>query len=206
MSSCSLHRWVLLKNSIRSTLSSPTSSTLVSPVSDISFEEETVDVGLDESEETDSFLFPQKLPDASEAEWLDSLLESLGDEEDLPLEDEEYSPVVSPMSSSDDLTQYSYPYPVPYPPLVRSDHEALPFDEDESVPDAIEDTSDDESETPSLPALTHSDSLDSSTSSDGPPSPHVYSSDSYFFPFVLQDPLPFSDEIHSRSYNHYSEC
>lgn len=153
-------------------------------------------------------MFPQKLPDASEAEWLDSLLESLGDEEDMPLEEEEYSPVVSPMSSSDDLTQYSYPCPMPYPPLVRGDpHEAF---EDDSVPDAIEDTSDDDgsSETPSIPALTHSDSLDSSTSSsDGPPTPLVYSRDSYFLPFVLTDPLPLPEELHSHSYNHYySEC
>lgn len=109
-------------------------------------------------EEADSFMFPDAsrlntcggadAVTASEAEWLDSLLETLGYEDDesmdsdvhvtiLPVDDDEedqpYSPMISPMSSSDDLinqqpayypSPIAIPYPVPYPPfhppLIRS--------------------------------------------------------------------------------------
>lgn len=152
--SCSLHRWVLLKNLI--VRSQPSSTiTAAADTSDVNCvytsrertEEEYED---EEEEEADSFLFPDagKLADsretdvsASEAEWLDSLLEDLAGEDDgefnaspdigisiLPPDDDDdedslLSPLVSPMSSSDDLLQSAYypppvavPYPVPYPP------------------------------------------------------------------------------------------
>ncbi|KAG7092408.1 hypothetical protein E1B28_008765 [Marasmius oreades] len=158
----------------------------------------------DEEVITDSFMFPDaenlvEAGDTSEAQWLDSLLETLGDDDDsdansLPADDDEdqpLSPLLSPMSSSDDLTSsaycissisapYPYPYPVPYPPfhppLVHSCADSLetslfassydnPFpycDEDDvadlPVPDSIEDTSDDESDTPLTPSLGHSSS------------------------------------------------
>ncbi|EKM55679.1 uncharacterized protein PHACADRAFT_95219 [Phanerochaete carnosa HHB-10118-sp] len=139
----SLHRWVLLKNSIvRSHVHPDTphpSDTDADPdyrQSDDCFEEEH-----------DSFMFPDphsvqdnQPTDAGngERQWLDSLLEDLEDEGDdylrtddetaashLPFSDEDtesLSPLSSPMSSSDDLVDHSsYFYPVPYPP-VHSPH------------------------------------------------------------------------------------
>jgi hypothetical protein len=212
----------------------------------------------EEDEEADSFMFPDagELGDgkgvdsnASEAEWLDSLLETLGDDDDddfnvdadvhSPHDDEDQmllspliSPLVSPTSSSDDLVNQAYdsppiavPYPVPYPPfhppLVHSyqldpiytphDSSSLPYDnplpyhdiddvEDLSVPDAIEDTSDDESDATTTPSLIQS----SSRSSLVDPNSRVYIEQSYCYPFEL-DPLPFSG--HLDSYNHvYHEC
>lgn len=78
--------------------------------------------------------------------------------------------------------------------------------EDSPVPDAIEDTSDDESDAPSTPSVASTSSLAHSpppplSSPSTPPQrtrflshPQVYvdTNDSYFYPFEL-DPLPFPD-------------
>ncbi|KAF8162901.1 hypothetical protein B0H34DRAFT_794663 [Crassisporium funariophilum] len=282
--SYSLHRWVLLKNSI---IHSPslTDSALPTTLPDINpaypLDDENDDDDTEEvigSVEVDSFMFPDagKLVGvsntagarSSEAQWLDSLLETLGDDDDddysvdsdhhisaLPVDDDEfplYSPMVSPMSSSDDLpSQPSYysssisvSYPVPYPPfhppLIHAYHFDSSFDplvssvsapyedplpyhhmddlEDLPVPDAIEDTSDDESDaltTPSLGRSSSSLSLIDAASIPLPAersrlrhaSPRVYvdSDDSYFYSFEL-DPLPFPEEHRTTSYNHYQEC
>lgn len=144
--SCSLHRWVLLKNSI---IRSPPPivnniNATNEPDPDSAFRPEEAL----EQEEQDSFMFPdpRTIPDDElscangEDQWLDSLLESLeGDEDDfrisnsasahLPATDEDsepLSPLYSPMSSSDDLVDQSsfYSYTMPYsslhPPLVPS--------------------------------------------------------------------------------------
>lgn len=299
---CSLHRWVLLKNSIiRSTPSIATATTTADSGSNIVNSVYSVDGGdyddeeEEEEEEEDSFMFPdaQKFADVqeshhntSESEWLDSLLETLGSDDDddeftahTPADDDEdhaLSPSISPFSSSDDLSNphsqspyyppptvpvsYSYPYLVPYPPfhppLVHSYHvdhdvddyassltsplsiplpppptydDPLPYPyhhlddvEDLSVPDAIEDTSDDESDVPPTPSLIHSPCSESALSlvvdpasiplpgdhrrrRQGP-SPQVYigTDDSYFHPFEF-DPLPFHDDLH-HTYNTYQEC
>ncbi len=198
----------------------------------------------------------------SEAQWLDSLLETLATTKTtndfivdsdpqnaaLPADDDEfqlYSPTGSPSSSSEDLPNQSayYPppisvqYPVPYPPLIHAYHFASPFDslvspdfspydspfpyhdiEDLQVPDAIDDTSDDESDAPTTPSLGRSASsvslLDAasiplpaerSRLRDTSPRVYVNSDDSYFYPFEF-DPLPFPDEQLRPSYNHYQEC
>jgi hypothetical protein len=284
----SLHRWVLLKNSIVRSDSlnstsvaapttptvSPTLTTTTAPSTnnpDVNHVFSPFEGDLEEEEETDSFMFPDagKLggdgkgadTTASEAEWLDSLLVTLGEDDDeefnvdstptlLPAEDDEdqllsplVSPLVSPMSSSDDLVNHAYcsppisvPYPVPYPPLVHpyeldsiysplDSSDSLPYDhhhhhplpyhdfddvEDLSVPDAIEDTSDDESDATTTPSVIQS-SLADSTSTSLPDTrrrrPQVYintdEEQSYCYPFEL-DPLPFSD--HFDSYNPYHEC
>jgi len=271
-----LHRWVLLKNSIIRSLPLTTSTTSIDnpDVNHVCSPDEADDE--DEVDEADSFMFPDggKLVDAraeedgnaSEADWLDSLLETLGDEEEdefnadpdvhvsasLVDDDEDLllSPLISPMSSSDDLVgQATYypppiavPYPVPYPPfhppLTRSfelnSHypapdssppsyeNALPYHdlddvEDLSVPEAIEDTSDDESDVPNTPSVTHSGSTSSLVDPASIPLPaersrrrrpplHIYvdTDDSYFYPFEL-DPLPFSDS-HLNSTTFYQEC
>jgi hypothetical protein len=269
-----LHRWVLLKNSI--IRANPLTAAAASPdrpdvhniFSPDGREEEEDE---DEDEEADSFMFPdaEKLgnskeaySNASEAEWLDSLLESLGDDEDeefndvnlsvLPADDDDdslLSPLISPMSSSDDLVNQAYyspsisvPYPVPYspsyhPPLIQScelepvysphDSSPSPYDdplpyydvddvEDLSVPDAIEDTSDDESDVLTTPSATHSASMLSLVDPASIPLPaerrrrrpqlHVYvdPEDTYFYPFEL-DPLPFSDHFDSF-HAPYQEC
>jgi hypothetical protein len=274
-----LHRWVLLKNSIIRSLPLTTSPTsIVNPDVNHVYSPDEADEE-EEVDEADSFMFPDggKLVDAraeendnaSEAEWLDSLLETLGDEEEdeftvdsdvhvstsLADDDEDLllSPLVSPMSSSDDLVgqaTYIYypppiaiPYPVPYPPfhpppLTRSyeldSHyptldssppsyeNALPYCdlddvEDLSVPEAIEDTSDDESDVPNTPSVTHSGSTSSLVDPASIPLPaersrrrrppfHIYvdPDDSYFYPFEL-DPLPFPDN-HLNSAPFYQEC
>ncbi|KAF9264731.1 hypothetical protein L218DRAFT_979430 [Marasmius fiardii PR-910] len=201
-SGCSLHRWVLLKNSMLRALTTPSLNQSEPTLSNHACEGESED----EEVITDSFMFPDaenlvESGDASEAQWLDSLLETLGDDEDsdndvnsLPPEeddDQPLSPLLSPMSSSDDLTSsaydvahipspYTYPYPVPYPPFhpppvhpcddsfedsfFNSSYDnPFPYcDEDDvadlPVPDSIEDTSDDESDTPLTPSLGHSNS------------------------------------------------
>ena len=135
--SCSLHRWVLLKNSI--TRSQPNSTVSCTPnnTSEL-IPTYTSDTG-DEDEEVcfdsehDSFIYPdaRKLldspcsvnDDSSESQWFDSLLESLefedskdsnepvtlhvGDDED---EDDlpPFTPSASPMSSTDDLAHPVY--------------------------------------------------------------------------------------------------
>jgi hypothetical protein len=232
-------------------------------------EDEEVEVGCEES---DAFLFPDayKLSDgqtnASEAAWLDSLLETLGDEDEyddrdrgsdvhvsvLPVDDEDdsYSPIMSPMSSSDDLIdqQFHYypspiavPYPVPYPPyhppLIRSfepDSLTSPLDasltpycdplpyydlddvEDLAVPEAIDDTSDDdESDVVSTPSLIRSSTNLALVDPASIPLPaerrfpqlHIYlePEDSQFYPYE-HDPLPFPDD-RLPTYNHvYQEC
>ncbi|KIY66287.1 hypothetical protein CYLTODRAFT_423565 [Cylindrobasidium torrendii FP15055 ss-10] len=101
-------------------------------------------------------------------------------------DDEDDDGFISPMSSSDDLSSLasssltlSYPYLVPYPPyhpplispfhfasdLHASYHDPPPYLDDEDVedmpvPDAIEDTSDDESESPSTPSSGRSTPFD----------------------------------------------
>lgn len=247
--SCSLHRWVLLKNSIlRSHPADPAPTQADADVQHVYRHDEEAH---DEVEE-DAFMFPDPhalgSPSAdvgdSEKQWLDSLLEDLGDDDDdvgasssvLPVDDDDepLSPLCSPMSSSDDLVGHSnlfyqpppiaIPYPVPYPPLHPPllpswlqldphDHEPLPyFDaddvEDLPVPDAIEDTSDDESDALSTP---YSQSMSSLSPTD-PASiplpterrrlrghPHVYvdTDDDYFYPFELDPPLPFHDDADS---------
>jgi len=250
--SFSLHRWVLLKNSIIQSLpAAPTSSSV--NVSGSTDEDETDD-------EADSFMFPDAGQlvegptmevNASEAAWLDSLLETLGEDDDddfsadaeihvsvEPVDDDEdlsQSPPISPMSSSDDLTLQSYPYLVPYPPfprpLISSYHltpplassyppyvDPLPYcDLDDldipPVPDAIEDTSDDESEAPPTPGQSLSSlSLDPASiplptenSRLRHSNPHIYidteDDNEYFYPF---DPLPFPDD--HRTPVQYTEC
>lgn len=270
--SLSLHRFVLLKNSVFRPPRAPyvPSVATTSPCSNhVYITSGDADSEDDGEEEEDSFMFPDasKLVGAntSEAEWLDSLLESLveGGENEcasdtdvsvsvIPVEDDEdppLSPLTSPMSSSDDLLSHqayyspsiAVPYPVPYPPfhppLVRPygldpiiespvspppAYDALPYyDADElddlSVPEAIEDTSDDESDALSTPPLGRSSDLDfvDPTSIPLPGQrerrglqPHVYirHPDSYFDRYAL-DPLPFPYEDQSTSYNAvYYEC
>ncbi|KAI9434011.1 hypothetical protein H4582DRAFT_1856402 [Lactarius indigo] len=137
--SCSLHRWVLLKNSI--TRSQPNGTIPCSP-NNTSEPPYHSDAG-DEDEEVccdveHSFIYPdaRKLldtpctvnDDSSEKQWFDSLLESLehDDSDDANEPDDDlppFTPSASPMSSTDDLshpvynnTPISMPYPVVYPP------------------------------------------------------------------------------------------
>ncbi|TFK42995.1 hypothetical protein BDQ12DRAFT_644989 [Crucibulum laeve] len=278
---CSLHRWVLLKNSITHSPSLTSSAaSLELPGANPVYPHDDVDDDEDTDEvlspvELDSFMFPDAgrlVPDqtsevkTSEAQWLDSLLETLGDDEEDDYnsvnvsvsaadddDDHFLSPLVSPMSSSDDLPNQShyysspitvtYPCPVPYPPFhpplihhynfvsnFDSSLSSLPppyedplpyFDdyvEDLPVPDAIEDTSDDESDALSTPSFGRSSSslplvdaalvpLPTERSRLRDPVPHVYvdADDSYFYPFELA-PLPSSDVHHHTSYNPYQEC
>lgn len=269
-----MHRWVLLKNSIIRSYPLTTSTTSIDnpDVNPVYSPDEADDE--DEVDETDSFMFPDggKLVDtraeeddnASEAEWLDSLLETLGDEDEdefnvdsdvhasasLVDDDEDLllSPLISPMSSSDDLvsqaTYYPPPisYPVPYPPLdpplncsyeldshysnldssPLSYENPLPYHDfddvdDLSVPEAIEDTSDDESDVPNTPSVTQSGSTSSLVDPASIPLPaersrrrrpplHIYvdTDDTYFYPFEL-DPLPLSDS-HLNSTPFCQEC
>ena len=275
-----LHRWVLIKNSIVNSLSSTLPPALPDTHNDPVDEddEDEADEVLDSVEVVDSFMFPDagKLVSessteeakASEAQWLDSLLETLGDDDDddfsvdsehhmsiLPADDDEfplYNPVVSPMSSSDDLPNHSsyyptapisVPYPVPYPPyhppLSHAYHfdttfeplvssfsspyeDPLPYQdlddlEDLPVPDAIEDTSDDESDAATTPSLGNSSpSLNLDPASVPLPAerisrlrhsdPRVYiDADDPYFSFEI-DPLPFPEDPLTTSYNRYQEC
>lgn len=142
---CSLHRWVLLKNSMVNSIPSPSSpspsdSPLTNPLND------------DLDEEVDSFMFPDAGKfvvttaaevRAVETSWLDSLLEQLGDDEEedfaqesdtaLPSpppadEDDEhffFSPSSSPLSSTDDLPDYFSPLSVvPYSYSTLTSHSA----------------------------------------------------------------------------------
>lgn len=263
--SCSLHRWVLLKNSL---LRSHTVDT-VPPRADADVQHVSRRLDDDEAHdelEEDAFMFPDphavgsRTPGcgASEKQWLDSLLEDLGDDDDdytdvdgpgasnssLPVDDDDepLSPLCSPMSSSDDLVGHpslfyqpppiAIPYPVPYPPvhppllsswlqLDADMHDPLPyFDVDDDalcVPDAIEDTSDDESDVLSTP-------FSRSMSSLSPPDPaavplpadrgrlgghpHVYveSVGEYFYPFQPDPPLPFHHEDPDTARMFYQEC
>jgi hypothetical protein len=258
--SISLHRWVLLKNSIIQSL--PLVSTSSPPQAAPSSSDE--DEAEDEAE-ADSFMFPDagKLVEgpssevnASEAAWLDSLLETLGEDDDddfsadpdvnvsvVPVDEDEdlpQSPPISPMCSSEDLTTQSYyPYLVPYPPFspssISSYHfntppasspppppyvDPLPYsycdlddtDDFPPVPDAIEDTSDDESDTPPTPGQSLSSlSLDPASiplptehSRLRHSTPYIYTDtedDQYFYAI---DPLPFPNNHHSPV--DYPEC
>ena len=264
---CNLHRWVLLKNSVFRSQSPPTPSVLNGPSGPVCVCSEGVadDEDGGELEESDSFMFPDAsklIPrggtdmTVSEAEWLDTLLETLceGEEDEMCSgsdarvsvgaveedDDASLSPLTSPMSSSDDLlNQHAHyspsttvPYPVPYPPfhpplvgpyvlgpVIESPlisppaaYDALSrYDMDElddlSVPEAIEDTSDDESDTPSTPLLGRSSHLFFGTSLSGERRQEVYirTTGSVFDRFEL-DPLPFPDEDQLNSYNVYGEC
>jgi hypothetical protein len=164
--STSLHRWVLLKNSL--VASHPC---LPEQESDhehehdaaacsvsISEVDEEVD-SRDHVNDQDVFTFPLLDDDgeapsptgSSESEWLDSLLETLGDDSDGEDEYVPPTPPASPCSSLDDLGASSFyahvhgvaqpstsakdsarsapiaiPYPVPYPPLYSLDSEDAP--------------------------------------------------------------------------------
>ena len=269
---CNLHRWVLLKNSVFRLQSPPTPSVLNGPSSPLSVFSEDVadDEDNGELEESDAFMFPDAsklipprgtdMP-VSEAEWLDSLLETLCESEEDEFcsdpdarvsvvaveedDDASLSPLISPMSSSDDLLNQQthcspptvVPYPVPYPPFhppllgpyelgpviespsisSPSAYDALPrYDLDELddlfVPEAIEDTSDDESDAPSLLSWGPSSDLFFGTPVSGECRPQRSRSDVYirktslvFDRFEL-DPLPFPDEDNFNSYNFYQEC
>lgn len=270
---CSLHRWVLLKNSIIHSSPLPAAPNAASPHeadADSVYRPEEEEVFEEEEEDQFSFPDPHSLHDDipasgnGEAQWLDSLLEGLedGDDDDdlsehmtsssaSPSEDsaEPLSPLYSPMSSSDDLADQSsfYHYPMPYPPVsppvipswfelqapAADDPVSTPssplYDsplpyyavdelEDSPVPDAIEDTSDDESDTPSTPSATSTSSLApfGPASPSTPPQrtrflshPQVYveTDDSYFYPFE-SDPLPFPDDPDSARVVRptYQEC
>lgn len=263
-----MHRWVLLKNSILS--SSNLSDAAVSEYPEVNSnsneepdEEEEVAEEEIGSVVVDAFMFPDagnfvSTPDAhdSEAQWLDSLLETLAEDEDddypsdseihtstLPVDEDDdqlLSPSLSPLASSEDLHQsrfYSSSFSVPYStnfspfdsPLARgydvpalktpvpsfptASEDPLPYHdlddiEDSSVPDAIEDVSDDESDTLSTPSFGRSITslfLDSSAS---PTSPiersrlsYIHKHSPYSSPFE-SDPLPFPDE--SSHYTFYS--
>ncbi len=136
--SCSLHRWVLLKNSI--TRSQPNSTVSCSPINASELHPSYHSDAGDEDEEVccdvehDSFIYPdaRKLldssgtvnDDSSEKQWFDSLMESLelndSDDANEPVallhvaddEDEDdlppFTPSASPMSSTDDLSHPVY--------------------------------------------------------------------------------------------------
>lgn len=253
---CNLHRWVLLKNSIIRAVPLTASNPSFTDKTDAGLAQTEVEDEEATAEDTDSFMFPDagNLVDgsgeenASEAQWLDSLLEILGDddEDDFSLDsgstlqaDDEYdqmlSPLPSPMSSSDDLLNqsylspsFSYPYLAPYPPfhppLISSYHldstfvspsyvDPLPYYElddvaDLPVPDAIEDTSDDESDSPLTPSVQSSSSLTLANRTNIP-SPHVFidSDDSSFYPYEVDpDPLPFSNHFRAPYNLYHQEC
>jgi hypothetical protein len=237
--SSGLHRWVLLNNSITRSQPLTVSETATPDVNSSRVIEEYED---ESEEETDSFLFPDagKLIDdrinsqsVSEAEWLDSLLESLTDQDgrEFNAEDDDEDlllwPLLSPISSSEDLTNPStyyppitFPYPVPYPPChqLNSHFDSPPTEEhdvdDLSVPDAIEDTSDDESDTPSTPSLPNSTTTSSLVDPasiplprERRPRPHIYinTNDDCFYPFG-PDPLPFPEDDLLGGSHVYEEC
>ncbi|KAI0637184.1 hypothetical protein C8Q77DRAFT_1096459 [Trametes polyzona] len=276
--SCSLHRWVLLKNSITRS-HTPVEPAPPQPQAGIAevrtvYRRDEDDARDDSILEEDAFMFPDPHSMGSrsagggdsEKQWLDSLLEDLGDDdEDMDIEtastsvsvlavdddDDPLSPLCSPMSSSDDLVNHSslfyhpppiaIPYPIPYPPLhppllpswlqldahgddsIPPPSTAVPlyntdplpyYDADDiddlPVPDAIEDTSDDESDVLSTPYSQSTSSLSPADPASVPlpqartrlhTRPHVYvdTDDAYFYPFELDPPLPFHDEEHSDS-------
>jgi hypothetical protein len=185
----SLHRWVLLKNSLVTSLPSLSAKNDQPPPAPVA------EVAEEEAQEgTDMFMFPQlddeeRAQDASdESQWLDSLLETLGDDDDEELDpeqtsiltvDDDDSSFLSPTSFTEDLDSHAFhyhlppivPYTVPYPPFdfgsaantaplpaLFDDALPYPFFEledslDMPVPDAIEDTSDDdESDAPMTPS------------------------------------------------------
>ena len=276
----SLHRWVLLKNSIvRSQPSSPASSTIsehssiVYPPEDLAPKSADHDSEVNPCDQSEAFLFPDPdalsydftpsssppspKSDASEAQWLDSLLESFSDddEEEEPInirrsvsdDDQEYlftSPSMSPVASSEDLVHHSsfyesppisVSYPIPYPPLFHPplihleeplsptaplEGAGRPYDDvdeldDLSVPEAIEDTSDDDSDSLTTPCRSAMSFVNPSVDVDPasiplPPEarPRVYvnTDAAYLYRFEL-DPLPFANDGHEYSRTVYhQEC
>jgi len=258
---CSLHRWVLLKNSIHSSAPVNAAPINISEINSTDNYDHSDDAIEASPEDDNSFLFPDagKLVSTSrsggsEAQWLDTLLKALVDEdeeEDLgapyvissatPAEEDDdddgpLSPLSSPMASSDDLHNqvsfyaadlaavpyhFSYPqyqssllrsYPDVTPPLsplpaLYEDH--LPYHDldyvpDYAMPDTIEDTSDDESDTPSTPSFGRSSaSLTLSESRSPPPKARSTSYPNKHDLFLFEaDPLPFS---YHNSYNTYRE-
>ena len=201
---------------------------------------------------------PPPKSDASEAQWLDSLLESFSDDDDdegptgtrrsVSDDDQEYlftSPPVSPVAFSEDLVHHSsyyesppisVSYPIPYPPLfhpplIRSEdplssttplqEAGRSYDDDVdeldnlSVPEAIEDTSDDDSDTLPTPCRSATSFVNPSLDVDPasiplPPEvrPHVYvnTDAAYLYRFEL-DPLPFANDGHGYTHTVYhQEC
>ena len=276
----SLHRWVLLKNSIvRSQPSSPTSpatsdhSSIARPPEDPAPKSVGHDSEGNPCDQSEAFLFPDPdalsydftpsssppspKSDASEAQWLDSLLESFSDDDDdedpistrrsVSDDDQEYlftSPSMSPVASSEDLVHHSsfyeppsisVSYPIPYPPLFHPplirleeplgrttplQEAGRPYDEvdeldDLSVPEAIEDTSDDDSDTLTTPCRSAMSFVNPSVDVDPasiplPPEvrPRVYvnTDAAYLYRFEL-DPLPFADDGHEYTHAVYhQEC
>ena len=265
----SLHRWVLLKNSLSSSPASinaaPTTLSEINSTDNYSHRDDAIEA---RSEDGNSFLFPDagnlvstSQSRGSEAQWLDTLLKALVDDEDdddfsdpylissaTPAEEDDdddgsLSPLNSPMASSDDLhnqasfyapdltaVPYHFPYPQYQPSLLRSyqdvsslsslpapyeDHlpyHDLDFVPDYAMPDTIlEDTSDDESDTPSTPSfgrssasLTLSESRSAQTMARNTPrhaKNQLYPHEGGIFLFEA-DPLPFS---YRNSYNTYKE-
>jgi len=169
------------------------------------------------------------------------------DEDEFPLYSPLASPV-SPSSDLDNHSScysstISVQYPVPYPPYhppppIHAYHfvdstfdpsfstpceNPLPYHdlddlEDLPVPDAIEDTSDDESDAPTTPSLGRSSSSITFVDPASVPLPTERSSrlrhsdprvyidvDDPYFSFEI-DPLPFPDEQFTTPYNRYQEC
>lgn len=276
----SLHRWVLLKNSIvRSQPSSPVSSTIsehsstVYPPEDPAPKSPGHDSEANPCDHSEAFLFPDPdalscaftpsssppspKSDASEAQWLDSLLESFSDddEDEEPIstrrsvsdDDQEYlftSPSMSPVASSEDLAHHSsyyesppisVSYPIPYPPLFHPpiirledpssgttplQEAGRPYDDvdeldDLSVPEAIDDTSDDDSDSLTAPSRSAMSFVSPSVVVDPasiplPPEvrPRVYvnTDHPYLYRFEL-DPLPFANDGHGYAHTVYhQEC
>jgi hypothetical protein len=215
--STGLHRWVLLKNSI--VLSTPE---LAVPSVTVASAEEAA-----EAYEQDVFTFPLLDNDdvppggTSESEWLDSLLETLDDNEDeddnagldaSALEEEAvFTPYSSPTSSAENLVEASLfcapppaavaatavSYPIPYPPLGNAPGLYADELDDLPVPDAIEDTSDDESDAPATPSSTASSLLSLMEHHH-----HHHHRQTQGPRIVLDgsnpfDPLPFAEEPHN---------
>jgi len=143
---------------------------------------------------------------------------------------------MSPVASSEDLVHHSpyyesppisVSYPIPYPPLICLEDPSSrttpleepdrPYDDvdeldDLSVPEAIDDTSDDESDTlttPSRSFVNPSADVDP-TSIPLPPEarPRVYinTDPAYLYRFEL-DPLPFANDGHGYTHTVYhQEC
>lgn len=257
----SLHRWVLLKNSLVHDAYSDTNPsvaalhTTTDTDNDADFEDEEVDSIIDEG--MFAFLFPDPgdaSEDAgeaqvSEAQWLDSLLDSLSDSEDdaadlyykasfvsadpqnesIALSTEASSPSSSYSDEFASLDSGPVPYPVPYPPVHPP--LALPFDlespscycssgsysfchshdiddADDSVPDAIEDVSDDESDSLHTPFSRSRTSLNLADPA-SVPLPHegheplIFSASNDAFPYS-SDPLPYSNFNSEHSLPVYS--
>lgn len=202
--SSSLHRWVLLRNSLQSTA---LASTTVAKSNHILEGEDDDDEELSGGGITpvkdDAFMFPdaERLGNVtqtsnSEMEWLDALLEDLCDDDEdeyaadsedtsnspIPTEDDDvFTPINSPTSSSDDISQPPSYYPsiVPYRVSIRhsspvsfahskpfdpspidssSAFDAVSRDDLEDSVEPIDNTSDNDSDVQTLPSLDRSSS------------------------------------------------